>query len=88
MHTIFVNFKNSKSFDPYRLLFNLTDKINLKRSDTYVALTNLAYIIHGKLLKILIRTIHLKHQLQHEMKNLNCLMDHVLYQIFKIILNI
>ena len=42
MHTIFVNFKNSKTFDPYRLLFNLTDKINLKRSDTYVALTNLS----------------------------------------------
>ena len=46
MHTIFVNSKNSKTFDPYRLLFNLTDKINLKKSDKYVAL---AYIIHGKL---------------------------------------
>ena len=46
MHIIFVNSKNSKTFDPYRLLFNLTDKINLKRSDKYVAL---AYIIHGKL---------------------------------------
>ena len=35
-----------------------------------------------------IRTINLKYQLQHGMKNLNCLVDHILYQIFKVILNI
>ena len=29
-----------------------------------------------------------KHQLQHEMMNLNYLMDHILYWIFKTILNI
>ena len=28
---------NSKTTDPHRLLLNLTDKINLKRSDKYVA---------------------------------------------------
>ena len=38
MDTIFMNFKNSKTSDPYRLLFNLTDKINLKRSSKYFAL--------------------------------------------------
>ena len=36
--TIFMNFENSKTFDPHRLLINLTDKMNLKRSDKYVAL--------------------------------------------------
>ena len=35
-----------------------------------------------------IRTINLKYQLQHGMKNLNNLIDHVLHQMFKIILNI
>ena len=32
---------NSKTSDPYRLILNLSDKINLKRSDKYVALLNL-----------------------------------------------
>ena len=40
MDTIFMNSKNSKIFDPYRLLLNLTDKINLGRSDKYVFLSN------------------------------------------------
>ena len=40
MDTIFMKYKNSKTSDPHRLLLNLAGKINLKRSDTYVALTN------------------------------------------------
>ena len=36
-----MNSENSKTFDPYRLLLNLSDKINLKRGDKYVALSNL-----------------------------------------------
>ena len=42
MDTIFINFKNRKTLDPHRLLPNLSDKINLKRSDKYVALSNLS----------------------------------------------
>ena len=38
MHTIFMNSKNSKASDPRRLSVNLTDQINLKTSDKYVAL--------------------------------------------------
>ena len=41
MNTIFMNSKNSKASDPHRLLLNLIDKINLKRSDKYVAISNL-----------------------------------------------
>ena len=37
--TIFINSENSKI--PHRLLLNSPDKINLKRSDKYVALPNL-----------------------------------------------
>ena len=42
MDSIFMNSKNSKTSDLYRLLLNLSDKINLKRSDKYVALSNLS----------------------------------------------
>ena len=42
MNTIFMNSKNSKTFDPHKLLLNLTDKINLKRSDKYIDLSNLS----------------------------------------------
>ena len=41
MNAIFMNSGNSKTSDPHRLLLNLLDKINLKRSDKYVALSNL-----------------------------------------------
>ena len=41
MYTIFVNSKNSKTSDPHRLLLNLTGKIDLKRKDKYIALSNL-----------------------------------------------
>ena len=37
-----MNSKNSKTSDRHRLLLNLADKINLKRSDKYVALSNLS----------------------------------------------
>ena len=33
MNTIFMNFENSKTSEPYRILLSLSDKINLKRSD-------------------------------------------------------
>ena len=36
-----MNSENSKTYDPHRLLLNLTDKTNLKRSDKYVALLDL-----------------------------------------------
>ena len=42
MDTIFMNSKNSKTSDPHRLLLNLTDKRNLKRSHKYVVLSNLS----------------------------------------------
>ena len=42
MDTIFMNSKNSQTSDPHRLLLNTTDKINLKRTDKYVALSSLS----------------------------------------------
>ena len=42
MDTLFMNSENSKTSDPHRLLINRTDKIDLKRSYRYVALSNLS----------------------------------------------
>ena len=88
MTTIFMNYKNSKTSDPHRILLNLTDKIDLRRKDKYIALSDLSihYTLENK--KSHLRIINLKYEHQHGTKNLNYLMDHILYQIFKIILNI
>ena len=42
MNTLFMNSKNSTTSDLHRLLFNLTDKINLKRNEKYIVLSNLS----------------------------------------------
>ena len=41
MDTIIINSENSKTSDRHGLLLNLSDKMNLKRSDKCVALSNL-----------------------------------------------
>ena len=51
MDTIFMNSGNSKTSDPHRLLLNLSDKINLKRSDKYVVLSNLSIYYTWKNIK-------------------------------------
>ena len=85
MNTLFVNSKYIKISDPHRLLLNRTDKTILKRSDKYVALSNL--IVHGKIQKSHTKIINLKYQ-SIMRKSLNYLMSQILYQIFKINLNI
>ena len=45
-------------------------------------------LLYQKYKKIHAKIINLKSQLQHGMKNFISLMDHILCQIFKIILNI
>ena len=47
----------------------------------------LAFTIHGKIGKSHTKIINLKYHLQHGMRSLNYLMDHLLYEIFKITLN-
>ena len=48
MNTIFVNSKNSKTSNLHRLLLNLAEKINLKISDKYIALSNLSLYYTSK----------------------------------------
>ena len=51
MDTIFMNSEKSKTSDPHRPLLNLSDKINLKRSDKYVALSDLSIYYTQKNIK-------------------------------------
>ena len=51
MDAMFMNSENSNTPYPYRLLLNLSDKINLKRSYKYVALSNLSIYYTWKNIK-------------------------------------
>ena len=51
MDTTFMNSKNCKTTDPQRRLLNPTDKINLKKSDKYVALSKLSIYYTWKNIK-------------------------------------
>ena len=83
-----MNSKNSKTSEPHRLLLNLADKTSLKRSDKYVALSNLSMYYIWKNIKSHTKTINLKYQFEHGIKNLNYLIDCILYLILKIISSI
>ena len=51
MNTTFINSKNSKTSDPHRLLISLTDKIDLRIKDKYIALSNLSIYYTWKNIK-------------------------------------
>ena len=44
-----MNTENSKIFGPQRPLLNLSYKIDLQRSDKYVALSKFTFTIYGKI---------------------------------------
>ena len=46
MNTVSLNPKTCKTSDSHRLILNLSNQINLKRSDKYDALSNFMYTIH------------------------------------------
>ena len=88
MDTISMNSENSKTFESHVLILKLTDILDLRRGEKNVGLSNLSICYTWKNIKAYIITINLKYQLQHGMINLNHLMGHILYQIFKTILRI
>ena len=55
-----MNSENSKNLDPHRLILNLSDKINLKKSDEYVALSNLSIYYTWKNIKYTYRNNRIK----------------------------
>ena len=82
-----MNIQNSKISDPHRLLLNLTDKINLRRSDKYVALSNLSIQYTWEIIK----KSHKNNKFKICAPTWNeafGLSDHIPYQIFNNILNI
>ena len=52
MDTMLMNSRNSKTSDLHKLLLNLSNKINLKKSDKYVALSNLSIYYTWKNIKM------------------------------------
>ena len=88
MNTIFMSSENSKTSDPHRLLLNLTDKIDLRKKDKYITLSNLSIYYTCRNIKKSYKDNKFKISVQYRMKKLNYLMNHILYQIFKIVLNI
>ena len=82
-----MTFENSKTCNSHRLILNLSDKINLKISSKCAALSNLNIYYTWKNTSQT-NIINLKYQLRHRTESLNYLMDHILYQIFKINLNV
>ena len=86
--TIFMNSKNSRTSKPHVLILKFTDKLDLRRGENRIALSNLSICYTCKnIKKPHTITIHLKYLVQHGMINLNDLIDHILYQIFTTILN-
>ena len=52
MDTIFINSENSKTSEPYFLILKLTDKLDLRRNEKSIALSNLSIYYIWKIIKI------------------------------------
>ena len=60
LDTLFMNSEYRKTFDHYSLLLNLSDKVNLKRSDENVALSNLGMYYTWKNIKNVLKNNRFK----------------------------
>ena len=83
-----MNSENSKTSKHHVLIMHFTDKVDLKRGEKSIALVNLSIYYTWKNMKKLYNKNNLKWLLQHGMMNFSYQMDHILCQIFKIILSI
>ena len=78
-----MNTENCDLNESNKFIYHFTDKLNLKSpNNKNTGLVNL--ITLRKTLNLYVTTINLKLQPQPRMMNLNCLMDHILFQTFKI----
>ena len=78
-----MNTKNSKTNESYRFKYDLIDKLDFKNPNKNMVLGNLSIYYTWKNVNL-----SLKYQHQLGMKHLICLMDRIIYQKYKIILNI
>ena len=88
METFFMNSKNSRTKEPNRFKYDLIDKLDLKNPNKNMALANLSIYYTWKNIKSTYNNNNLKYQHQLGMKHLICPMDCIIYQKYKIILNI
>ena len=86
MDTIFMNSENSKTSE-HVLMIKLTDKIDLRRGEKNVALSNFSIYYTWKNMKSLYNN-KFKISAPTWMMNLNYQAGHILYRIFKIIFSI
>ena len=68
---MFMNSENSKTPKPPVLLLKLTNKLNLRIDEKIIALSDLAFITHGKHKKLINITMNLKYLHLRGMINLN-----------------
>ena len=85
METIFMDTENSKTNEPHKFFLNLSQRLDLIRSDKHVALQNL--YIHYTRKNIRKQYKHNKLKILAPTWNWNYQMVLILCQIFKIILN-
>ena len=89
MDTIFMNSENSKISEHNVLVLKLTDKLDLRRGQKTVVLSNLIIYYTWKNVKSSYNNNKFKISAPTWSEDsLSYQMDHIQYQIFKIILNI
>ena len=88
MDTIFMNSENSKTSEPHVLILKLTDKLDLRRGEKIIALSNLSIYYTWKNIKSSYNNNKFKISAPTWNDEFELPMDHILHQIFKIILSI
>ena len=84
-----MNTENSKTNESNKFIYQFTDRCNLKSpNNKNIGLDNLSIYYTWKNINLHITTINLKFQSQLGIMNLNCLMHHILFQTFRITLNL
>ena len=72
-----MNSEYSKTWKPHVLILKLTDKIDLRRDEKSIALSNLNIYYTWKNMKNHVTIINSKYLLQHGMMNVIYQMDHI-----------
>ena len=88
MDTIFMNSENSKTSEYHVLVLRLTDKLDLRRGQKTVVLSNLSIYYTWKNIKSSCNNNKSKISAPTWSEEFQLPDGHILYQIFKIILNI
>ena len=89
METIFLNTENSKTNEPNKFIYQLTDKLNLKTpNNKYIGLVNLSIYYTWKNIKSEYNNNKFKYLLQLGVMNLICLMVLIQFLTFKITFNL